>query len=272
MVVGGVVLKGCGALRSQEPPVQPAFRAEALSCAGFSEMVRGELTIHQGSRERRERLGRRGYWTVRAVPADSAPVRGQSFLVEGWYDSLEAWRDINGERLTPDTDGLVGGRYRGWLARDGGFEAQDQPFVPDQLAEVYDPRRALAELWPTLPDRPLRVGERWGEEPRLEIVRLPDSTAGGVALNRFRITAARQRSDSVPVGDSLAAEAGVTEREEGRLDWHPTHGMVRWERRISSEVRVAPGGAVKRPVRSVLEQDVVVTRLQASTGCRSSTR
>jgi hypothetical protein len=198
-----------------------------------------------------------GLLTVYGVPG-----RGDTLLLEAWYDSLEVRRSGTAGTLRPDTDGLIGGRYRGRLAATGAYTPAARPFVPDGVAEVVDLSRALDDLFPILAARPLGIGQRWSHSSGLEIRRLPDSVAGDTLL-LFRASLARASDSVTPSGDSAAIPARQTTREDERFAWHPRRGLVRRSRTIIVETTIPGGGTVGRPVRSRVEQHIVVERVPA---------
>jgi hypothetical protein len=215
---------------------EPArYRAAQLECATFLEEVRGELTSTIGSTARVERVGRDGILRVRAAAGDSG------IALTAWYDSLVVWRESPDGRLTPDTDGLVGGRWRGWLGPSGVYRATAVPFIPDEVAEVAELSHLLEDFFPLL----------------------PDSGLGGLRHHWSR------RSDSVStavVQDSALAVRRETE-ETGSLEWDPVRGPGRWERRVRVTARIPPGGPFRRGLVTGLVQTVRVTRLADPSSC-----
>jgi hypothetical protein len=188
------------------------------------------------------------------------PGGGDTLRLEAWYDSLEVRRRSREGTLKPDTDGMIGGRYRGRLAPGGAYAPDARPFVPDGVAEVVDLSRVLEELFPTLPAHSLRPGERWSGPRGLEIRRLSDSVAGDTLL-RFRATLTRASDSVKATGDSAAIPAKQTTREEETFAWHPRHGLVRRDRTIVVETSIPGGGTVGHPVRSRVEQRIVIERI-----------
>ncbi len=188
------------------------------------------------------------------------PGVGDMLRLEAWYDSLYVRRSSREGTLAPDTDGLIGGRYRGTLAPHGAYTPDARPFVPDGVAEVMDPSRAMDELLPRLPPRPLRVGEVWRDPGGVEIRRLSDSVAGDT-LRRFRARLTRTTDSVTTRGDTGSIPARQTTREDETFAWHPRRGLVRRDRTIVVETNIPGGGAVGRPVRSRLEQRVVIERI-----------
>ena len=74
--------------------------------------------------------------------------------VEAWLDPLSLVRRSPEAAITPDTDGLIGGRYRGSLSRSGVYSSKVRPFVPDEIAEIADMGGALDDFFPPLPGEP----------------------------------------------------------------------------------------------------------------------
>src|SRR6476619_5457497 len=106
----------------------PQYAADQLACARFGE--RTETAIHgeAGGRPRNETGGRAARWIVRGVNAADSGVR-----IEAWLDSLVLWRKADEVVRSPNTDGLIGGRFRGMLSPAGDYVALTRPFVPDEV-------------------------------------------------------------------------------------------------------------------------------------------
>ncbi|MCU0620977.1 MAG: hypothetical protein MUC69_05685 [Gemmatimonadales bacterium] len=156
----------------------------------------------------------------------------------------------------PDTDGVLGGRFRGTLASDGRYQAGTRPYVPDGVREVWDLGAVLDDLLPPLPPRALQVGEAWRAGDSLAIRRLSDSA--GVA--RYRTERRAMGRVEPPVGDTLTPPFERQTEEQGTFAWHPRDGVLRYERRAEVEVLVPEGRGVRRPVRSHIAQHAVLTR------------
>ena len=165
-----------------------------------------------------------------------------------------------GPTLIPDTDGLLGGRFRGVLSPEGRYEPRVRPFVPDAVAEVADLGRVLDDLLPPLPPRALAVGDAWSDGAGLELRRLPDSVAHGRSLWRLALRA-RAESNAVTIrGDTTGLKAAQVTTETGEVDWDARKGLVRRTRHIVVETSLPAGGPLKLPLRSRLEQDATLTR------------
>ncbi len=255
-------LPGLSRPHSTRPPVDFRYTAAQLQCARFEEISRGRVLVESAGRRRQETVGRSGRWSLRA--RDSAAA----IALEGWYDSLSVWREGPAGKSIPDTDGLLGGRYRGSLTPAGRYSAVARPFIPDEVADVAELGGALEDLLPPLPTAPLEVGQRWGDSTGVELRRLPDSVAAGMVVHRLHLRA-RAEAQLAPVrGDTLSIPAHQVTVEEGQLDWAPRIGLVRRVRHIVVESTIPAGGPVPQAVRSRLEQDVRLSRLRPPVGSR----
>jgi len=214
------------------------YTAESLGCAAYLEQVRIRIRSQTGGVVREENAGRDGVLVIHAVQADSG------FSVEAWYDSLVVWREGPEGRIAPETDGLVGGRWRGWLSDDGRYRGNATPFIPDQIAEIAELNGLLDDFLPRLPGRSLGEGERYGWTRHT----VSDTTA----LPRDTV--------AVPVRRDI--------EEKGELTWDRTRGPARWERTLILRVDVKPGGAIRRGMRSVITEEIGVTRLERGPACQ----
>lgn len=230
-------------------PTEFRYTSPQLDCASFVERSRAHLDAVTGGRRRRETIVRNGLLRLRAEPA------GTDVAIEAWYDSLALSRESPETTLVPDTDGLLGGRFRGTLSPIGRYTASARPFVPDEVGEVADVGAALEDLLPPLPSEPLAVGQRWTDGAGLELRRLPDSTAHGRTVLRLALRA-RARSDTASIrGDTTRLAASEISSEDGQVDWDPGRGLLRRSRHIVIETSVPAGGPLKQPLRSRLEQE-----------------
>jgi len=250
-----VALCGMGGAPTTRDPVLFRYSASHLQCARFGETSTGTLEAETGGRRRRETIGRSGVWNFRA-----AAVAGEIAL-EGWYDSLAVWRESPEGKLVPDTDGLIGGRYRGRLSPSGEYRSEGVPFVPDEVAEVADMRGAAGDLLPLLSPAGLDVGQVWRDSAGLEIRRLPDSTAGTRVVLRLLLHARTSLHQARLPGDSSSIETQQMSVENGRVSWDAAAGLLHRERHIVVETTVPAGGPIRWPVRSRLVQDVTLSRL-----------
>jgi hypothetical protein len=258
-----VTLAALVALAATEPPTSHGQTPQAaefrytpaqLECATFDERSRGRLFAQTGTRQRHETLARDGVLRLRARPGPTG------IALEAWYDSLALSRDSPEGRLQPDTDGLLGGRYRGTLTPAGQYAAEARPFIPDEVAEIAELGGVLDDLLPPLPPRPLTVGERWTDSAGLELRRLPDSTAGGQTVRRLALRSRAEAERATVRGDTTAIAARQVTVEDGQVDWDPKAGLLRRVRHIVVETSVPAAGPVRQPLRTRLEQDVRLTR------------
>ncbi|HEU5040710.1 MAG TPA: hypothetical protein VFT84_07820 [Gemmatimonadales bacterium] len=251
-----LALAGAPAAGAQE------YRAAELDCARYGESARSEIETESAGLLRRSRAEREGRWSFRA--RDSAG----GILLEGWYDSL-ALRHGAGDTLTsPDTDGIIGGRYRGLLRPTGEFRRLAAPFVPDEVAEATDAAAALDDLFPRLPPAPMEPGRRWTDGAGLEIERLADSSAGGATLRRYALRRRVLATEAIPRGDTLPVPLRQTTTDEARLTWSPSGGLMRVERETVIDASIPAGGRIRTPVRSRVVQRAQLVRLPPSPSCR----
>jgi len=237
------------------------YRAAQLECARFLETARSDIETQSAGRARRAIAEREGRWSFRAH--DSAGA----IALEGWYDSL-ALRHGSGDTLTaPDTDGIIGGRYRGLLGPAGEYRRIAVPFVPDEIAEAMDAAAALDDLFPHLPAATLGPGARSSDGVGLEIERLPDSTAGRTTFQRYEVRRRTVASETVPRGDTVPVPLRQTTADEARVLWHPSVGLARVERKTVTEASIPAGGRVRAAVRSRIVQHAVLARLPRDASC-----
>ena len=237
---------------------QTGYRAEQFDSARFRHIVQTDIQTAIAGRERRERIAVGGVLILRAGPHTGADIR-----LEAWYDSLHVRRSGPEGTVEPDTDGLLGGRYRGALAPQGRYAVEARPFVPDGVAEAVDLSGTMEDFLPLLPPRPLGIEERWDGGAAFEVRRLSDSVAGDTLL-RFEVWRTRTADAVTPSGDTAAIPATQTTREEERFTWHPRLGLLRRTRVITVETDIPGGGTVPQPVRSRVAQRVVIERLRAA--------
>lgn len=257
----GVIAASLGAVGhpSAPPEAPPRYVPSQLECARFRETSRSSLETYVAGRARRETLGLDGEWRFRARAAP-----GDSLRIEAWFDTLTVWRRSPDGALQPETDALIGGRYRGALSAEGAYRADARPFIPDEIAEVADLSRELDDLLPRLPQHGLAVGATWTDRAGLEVRRLADS-AGADSVSQFRSSLRRENREGALRGDSIPLQLRQSTREDGTFAWHARIGLLRRERRITVETYVPAEPRVRRPVRSRVEQVVVLERLAG--GC-----
>lgn len=230
------------------------YSAEQLNCARFLETSESRILTQSGGRGREQTAGRTGVWQFRAAP------EGKEVALVGWLDSLALWRRSAETTIRPDTDGLIGGRYRGALSAQGAYASQARPFIPDEVAEVAGMGSALDDFFPPLPPGTLRPGQSWSDSLGMTIRRLPDSALSGVPLYRFALESKRSANSAEPQGDTLPLRLRQTSQEQGTYVWHPLRGLLRRERRIVVETSVPPSRSVPQAVRSKIEQRITVER------------
>jgi hypothetical protein len=253
--MASVLLWGGGsASLAQSHAVEVRYSAPQLNCARFLETTESDIQSETSGRIRKQTAGRRGVWEFRATPA----VDGLS--LEGWLDSLSLWRKSQETTIRPDTDGLLGGRYRGVLSGSGTYLSQTRPFVPDEVAEVAGMGTALDDFFPPLPLQLLRPGQAWSDSAGVTLRRMADSGMSGVPLYRFELEVRREaRSNPMP-NDTARLRLRQMSREHGTFVWHPLLGLLRRDRRIVVETSVPAGRAIRQPVRSRVEQRITVLR------------
>lgn len=250
MVRCAAIVPAIAAVLAAAAPLRepPRYTAAMLDGASFDERVRVTVRTQSGGATRLETVGREARWQLRAAAADSAVA------VEAWYDSLLIWRDGPEGRLLPDTDGLIGGRFRGRIAAAGLTVVTTRPFIPDEVAEVSDLAEAFTRLLPMLPGSALAPGAVWDDGRGLRIVRRPDSTGAGAPLARYRWTSVAADTVTEVESDSLRYQIHSTVKEEGALVWHPRFGPLVWHREVVTDLEIPAAGPVRRPVRSRVEE------------------
>lgn len=233
----------------------PAYSAPQLDGARFRQTIRSQIRVETGASVSQERSGRDALIGLGAEASDSG------IALTGWFDSLSVWRDAGGERYAPETDGLVGGRYRGMLSTRGRYTWADQPFIPDPIAELAEMGSAFDDLLPPLPKAGIRPGQTVAVEGGWRIERRADSVAGADTLRRYALTGERRRTAIGASVDSLPVEAATLERESGDLVWDSRRGPLRWMRQITMSAALPAKGAIRRAVRTQIEQTILLERL-----------
>jgi hypothetical protein len=245
---------------AQSIATRPQYSAAQLHCARFLESSRSEIHTETARSGVEATLERDGVWSFRARDTTGGVA------LEGWYDSLALRRRSGGQEVIADTDGIIGGRYRGLLSPAGEYVEQARPFVPDEVAEVADLSTAARDLLPPLPPRALRPGESWTDSA-LTLSRLTDTLVGGRPLLHFRLASRGEIRETIPRGDTVPIPVDQTAEEQGDVYWSPASGLVRRLRVITIETVVPSGGRVRQPVRSRVEQRVELTRLPRARSC-----
>jgi hypothetical protein len=254
IVSAALLLMAPPSLCAQGEPVFLRYTASQLNCARVLEDSESKILTETGRREQEQTTGRRGVWRFTAAP-DTAGV-----ALQGWLDSLALWRQLSTTMVRPDTDGLLGGRYRGVLTANGKYESRTVPFIPAEVAELADMATALDDFLPALPDQPLRPGQGWTDSAGLTVRRLADSGMSGVPLYRFELEEHRKTNAAAVPGDTTMIRLRQTSEEQGNFVWHPSVGLVRRERHITLQTTVPARGVVQQTVRSRIEQRITLTR------------
>ncbi len=202
-----------------------------LACAAYQEQVRSDIRTEAGGAVRIEHAERAGTLVLRAAQGKGG------LLIEAWYDSLSIWREGPEGRITPDAEGLLGGRWRGTLTPDGGYSRGAVPFIPDGVAEIADLSGVIDDFLPRLPASALADGARhtWSRRS------VSDSTA--------------------VIQDSVEAPLHREIEEKGSLVWDGRLGPTGWERTLTLRARLEPKGARRPGIRSVVTQKIEVKRL-----------
>jgi hypothetical protein len=254
-----LVLLGSAGRVTPEPGA-PRYAPQLLDCARYRVQVESDIVIQSGRQRTREHASRDGVMVLKASQSDSL------VKLEAWFDTLALSREGSGERLTPDTDGLVGGRYRGDLTSFGGFTSTDTPFIPDEIAEIADLHGVLGDLLPQLPATPLKLGASWKDDLGTVISRSTDAMVGGRPVERYRLVRRTTRQESRVLPDSTEVSANRVETETGVYSWSAELGVIRWERDLTEEVSVPAGGLVKQPFKTGIGQKVTMVRLGGGCG------
>jgi hypothetical protein len=238
----------------------PRYLTLQLDCARYRIDARASILTVAGRERSREATGKTGVLVVRGTT-----IPGDSLLrLEAWFDSLAVFREGDGERLEPDTDGLIGGRFIAQLAPSGAITTTDLPFLPDDIAQVGDLSTSLTSLLPQLPPTALANGAGWRDPFGTVITRLGDMTLNGRRVERYRLSRKSSRPVQQMLPDSSIVTANRTESEDGTYYWSTDLGVVRWERDLTDELVVEKGGVVRQPFRTAVEQRVTVDRVAGS--------
>jgi hypothetical protein len=256
-----IALSGQTSVRAQTTPSNPVYLAGQLQCARFVETSLSEIETQTARGAVKGTAERGGVWSFRARDSSAGVV------LESWYDSLSLRRRTGESEVVADTDGLIGGRYRGLLGRTGGYLEITRPFLPDEVAEVADLSGAARDLLPPLPPWLLEHGESW-TNAGLKLSRLPDTLVADRPLIHFRLDARGERRVAVPRGDTVPIPLQQLTVERGDIFWSPTSGLIRRTRDITIEATIPSGGRVPEPVRSRVTQRVELTRLPSQAACR----
>jgi hypothetical protein len=241
-------------------PPPSTYTAAQLHCSRFAEASRSDTETESAGGAVKATTEREGIWSLRARDTSGG------ISLEAWYDSLSLRRRAAGSEVPADTDGLIGGRYRGVLRPSGAYVEMVQPFIPDEVAEVADLAGAARDLLPPLPPVALRPGQTW-RNAGLELTRLPDTVAAGRPTLHFRLDERAEASQALPHGDTVPVPLRQTTIERGDIYWSPVTGLVRRTRDITVDATIPSGGRIRQPVRSRVVQRVELTRLPSQRAC-----
>lgn len=248
-------LSVCATLALAAPLRAQEYAPPALACAAFRQTVDGTVRTELNGKVRLEQTGRSGRLLLSLEQGSGdAPA-----LL--WWDSLSVWRNADGIRTAPETDGLLGGRYVGTLGPHGGWTTTRLPFIPDEIAAIADLTGVPEDLLPLLPPIPLAVGGAWSDSTGTVVTRLADSVTSGRRWLRFSIRRHADHEETRNVGGPAPAHIADTESERGELTWVPLLGPWRWERSIVAETKIVADPT--RAFRSRLEQKIILQRVTA---------
>lgn len=233
---------------------QELYNSAQLSCAAWRETVHAIITTQIGGQTRHEETGEDG--TMVVIGRDSAG----GLALEAWFDSLAVFRDAAEGHLAPETDGVIGGRFRGFLTPQGRYLGRQVPFIPPEVAEVVHLAVALDDLLPELAPVSLISGASWSDGAGLTIRRLEDSIAAGASLRRYELRHTIP-DRPLPAPDSTGIDVVQGEDHRGIFVWHPDHGLLRWDREIVIRTLVPPGRDIRQAVRAKVVEHMVLDRL-----------
>jgi len=239
-------------------PEAPRYTVVGLRCAVFGVEVRSDIKSQRGRVTIQDRAGRDGVMVVRARDT----VGG--LALEVWFDSLAVWRETRAGTERGDTDGFLGGRFRGLLTPTGDYRSTAVPFVPAALADLADLGAALDDFFPRLPEEALDPGDVWRGGEGFDLRRVADRD--GFTQYRWRKTG---RSS-----DSVRAEAGAVRLEQqiletGQLTWSAALGPAAWYRRIEVKARLPRTAGITQGMISEVHQEIWVSRRADPPLCRS---
>ena len=251
-----VLCAPCSVLPAQGAP---KYSPELLRCAAFVEEVRTTVDARRGMQNWQEKGFRRGLLQVRATPSE----KGLAF--ESWYDSLSVDYTSPQGKVTPDTDGLIGGRWTGIMLPHGQTSLAARPFMPPELAQVSDLSDEMLDFFPPLATTGLAIGAEWTDSLGLEVERLRDSTGGGERLFRFRWRITSHGDDPAVVDTTVRLRQDI--EDEGVMAWSPSRGPLGWRREIQVNTRVGASRRGGTPTEGRVTQVVMVRRITSPGGC-----
>ena len=238
----------------------PKYTAEFLNCSAYLEEVRTTVEARRGMQGWQEKGFRRGLLQVRAAPHQD----GLAF--ESWYDSLSVDYTRSDGKVTPDTDGLIGGRWTGTMRPHGETSMSARPFMPPELAQVSDLSDEMVDFFPPLATVALAPGTKWSDSLGLEVERLRDSTAGVERLLRlrWRITS---RGGAAPAVVDTSVRLRQEIEDEGVVAWSTSRGPLAWRREIQVSTRVGASRRGGTPSEGRITQLVTVRRVTNPDTC-----
>ncbi len=149
----------------------------------------------------------------------------------GLVDTLAVWREGAGGRLTPETDGVIGGRFRGLLTRQGGFAATDAPFVPDDLAQCRRAGQRARRSPAAIASGGAPAGRSTRDDFGTAFLRVPDGIVEGRRVERYRLVRQGESEEVKRLPDSTrgagppaGARDGGDELVRGTWDWCAGNG------------------------------------------------
>ena len=195
----------------------------------------------------------------RAATASGASARATAAAASAWRHGTTRCRCAGGRaesEVSADTDGLIGGRYRGLLRPSGGYLETAQPVRSRRSRRSRRPLRGRAGPPPTAAAASLlRPGESWNDAG-IELARLADTAMAGRPLLHFRLEARGETSQRSPAATPCRFRFGRPRVERGDIYWSPAVGAgpahPRHHRRGDHSLRrpdPAAGAFAGRPAR-----------------------
>lgn len=242
------------------PPAR--YRAAQLVCAVYAEAIQSAVQGQSGDATVGDRVRRDGTVVIQARSG------GDSLLVEAWYDSLSVVRTTSVGKETAETDGFVGGRYRGVLGADGQYQAVITPYVPDELAVQVELVSALDEFFPRLAPDGLQVGREWSDGHGFSIKRQDDARDRSGIIEHYTWTETRRAGETVAAGDSAAVRLDQVIKERGEVAWSDRFGPLSWSRHLTVNARIPATGGVRHSIHTTVEQEInVIRRFDLESAC-----
>ncbi len=220
----------------------PSYTLSALDGTSFLEVVNSSVVSRTAGAESRRSLARAARFGI--------TLSHDTLLVS--IDSLDLTQSGDGTTRSFDAGGVLGGRWKLFLAPNGAPNVLLRPFVPEEITDVSDVAAAMTDFFPPAPPqlvvngvRTDTVGIRWQ--------RRPDSAG----VERYHWSQTRQHQGVRTVADTVALQVHENTTESGEMAWLRAGAPVAWTRIIHSEVTST---IRNRTVQSVLDQRIVVRR------------